>query len=113
MLLSDDYSDINAKNRALKLANNKHLNNLAKLNKAFTPLDITKTSNIYYLNDKDNYVAVFNFEDTKQTFSIKPKDIGFKNTGILLNLNNNKKMQYNNSINITLDKYDSVILKLL
>ena len=113
MLLSDDYSDINARNRALKFANNKHLNNLAKLNKAFKPLDITRTSNIYYLNDKDNYVAVFNFEDTEQTFSINPKDIRFKINGTLLNLNNNKKIQYNNSINITLNKYDSVIMKLL
>ena len=113
MLLSDDYDDINAKNRALKLANNKQLNEIAKLNKTFKPLDITKTSNIYYLNDKNNYVAIFNFENKKQTFIINPKDIHFNKAGTLLNLNNNKKQEYNNLIKITLNKYDSVILKLL
>ena len=111
MLLSDDYSKKQAIDRTKKLANNRQLNRLARLNKAFKPITLSKTSNIYYLNDKDNYVAVFNFEDHKQSFNINPKDIGFKNKGTLLNLNNNRQIEYDKHIDIELDKYDSVVLK--
>ena len=116
MLLSDNYGpkgdkDIinNSKKRALKFANNDRLNEVARLNKAFRPLYLKDASNIYYF---DEYLAVFNFEDGLKTFEINPGAIKFKKSGVLLNLNNNKKISYKNKISVQLRAYDSVILKL-
>ena len=115
MLLSDNYGPNNKQlsnclKRTKKLANNKKLNELARLNKAFKPLTLSNTSNVYYYKD---YVAIFNFENKTNSFSINPKDIKFKKDGTLLNLNNNKKINYTKVIDIKLQAYDSVILKLI
>lgn len=115
MLLSDNYGPgsvkhvENAKKRAFKFANNKKINDLARLNKAFTPLYMNGTSEIYYLNDKNKYLAVFNFEDKTKSYEIKPKDVHMTNKGILLDLNTNKKIEYDKTIRITLKPYDSRI----
>ncbi len=114
MLLSDDYGpnntsiSKNAKTRALKLANNKQLNELARLNIAFTPITLTNTSNVFYTK---NYFAVFNYEDKDIVIEIDPKDIKFKKQGTLLNLNNNKTLKYKDKIKIKLNKHDSYIFK--
>ena len=117
MLLSDNYGPKgdkevieNSKARALKLANNEELNKIARMNKAFRPLYLSDTSNVYYY---DNYLAVFNFEDKTMDFDINPTNIKFKKSGELINLNNNKKITYKNTISISLKAYDSVILKLI
>ncbi|MBR5754560.1 MAG: hypothetical protein IKX97_01880, partial [Erysipelotrichaceae bacterium] len=111
MLLSDDYRKDEAKERTLKLANNKKLNELARLNKAFRPLTLSDTSNVYYLNDNNDYLAVFNFGDKTQTFEIDPSEINVRKKGTLLNLNTNKRSAYQKIIKVDLKPYDSAIFK--
>ena len=114
MLLSDDYGPKNTsitkntKKRALEFANNKNLNDLARLNIAFKPITLSNTSNVFYT---DNYFAVFNYENRNTTIEIDPKDIKFKKQGLLLNLNTNKKHKYKDRIKINLKPYDSYIFK--
>lgn len=120
MLLSDNYGIDGDKNiinnsidRALKLANNKEINKIIRLNKAFRPLTMYDTSNIYYLNDDEDYLAVFNFDNKKRCYEIRADKIGFKKQGKLKNLNNNKTIEYKNNILIELKPYDSSIFKLI
>lgn len=115
MLLSDnfgidgDQQIINHSiQRAKKFANNEELNKLARRNVAFKPLTISETSNVYY---SDNYVAVFNFDNATKEFVINPKEIGFKDIGKLINLNDSTTMDYNGIIKIKLEAYDSAIFK--
>ncbi|MBR5755393.1 MAG: hypothetical protein IKX97_06220, partial [Erysipelotrichaceae bacterium] len=99
------------KERTLKLANNIKLNELARLNKAFRPLTLSDTSNVYYLNDNNDYLAVFNFGDKMQTFDIDPAKINVRKKGTLLNLNTNKRSAYQKIIKVDLKPYDSAIFK--
>ena len=110
MLLSDDYKDINARNRAIKYANNKNVNEIAKLNKAFKPLRLSNDNNIFYLNNKKNYLAVFNYQNNTQTYTINPKKINLPTKGKLYNIRNHKSYTYDKNIVITLKAYDSIIL---
>ncbi len=120
MLLSDNFGpegdeDIikQSRKRALQFADNKEINELIRLGKAFRPLTMKDTANVYCLNDRNDYVAVFNFENKEDEFVIEPEKIGFKKEGSLLNLNDGNKKKYKDKINIKLDAYDSVIMKLL
>lgn len=111
MLLSDDYRKDGARKRALKFADNRKLNELARLNKAFRPLTLSDTSNIYYLNDRNDYVAIFNFSDKEEVFTIKPKDINISSKGTLVSLNSSTKITYHNEITVRLKAHDSVIFQ--
>ena len=118
MLLSDNYgiegdkeTIDNSVKRTLKFADNKEINRIARLNKAFRPLTMYDTSNVYYLNDEDDYLAVFNFDDTETVIEIDPKEIGLKNKGRIRNLNTSKTITYDKKISVKLKPYDSCIFK--
>lgn len=118
MLLSDNYGIdgddelINSsRKRALKFANSKEINRVARLGRAFRPLAIHDTSNVYYLNGEDDHLAVFNFENRNITVEIDPAKIGFKNKGKLKNLNTAKTIAYEKKISVKLKPYDSYIFK--
>jgi len=122
MLLSDNYGpygkedDIKeARRRTIEIANNKRINELATFRKAFRPAYIkSDTTNIYYLNhDERSFIAIFNFKNIKETYSIEANYLGFKNKGILYDLRYDKKEEYNKEISVTLEPYDSVIYEVL
>ncbi len=121
MLLSDDYvSDNNdmkteyAKQRTIRLANNERLNKIARLNKAFLPLSFKEDNYIYFLyHDGRTYGAVFNFENEIKTYKLDPKSFNFNSLGILFDLNNSTSTIFNGYIQITLDRYDSIIFELI
>ncbi len=122
MLLSDNYGPFgnetkinNAKSRALDIANCNKINELASFKKAFRPYYLkSDTCNIYYLNyNNRNFIAVFNFNDYKNTFIINPYLVNVKDNGKLLDLRTDLETIYNKEINITLDAYDSVIYEVL
>ena len=120
LLLSDNYGPSDdkekaekAKERARQFANNKDLNAIARLGKAFIPMTLADTSEVFYLHDQDDYLSVFNYEDKTKEYTILPKKIGFPRKGVLLDLNRHKKISYEKEISIRLKAYDSVILKLL
>ena len=119
MLLSDNYGPDknkklvrNSKNRALRLANNKKLNELSRQNKAFIPVYMNDTSHLYYLAQKEKYFALFNFSESIKSFTINPKQIHFPKDGTILDMNTNKTHTYNKTINITLKPYDSRIFQM-
>ncbi|MBR3252264.1 MAG: hypothetical protein IKF80_11220 [Erysipelotrichaceae bacterium] len=118
LLLSDNYgikgdqeTIENSIKRALKFAVNKEINKIARLNKAFRPLTMYDTSNVYYLNDEDDYLAVFNFDDQNIEIEIDPQKINLKKKGKIRNLNNSKTLTYEKKIFIKLKPYDSFIFK--
>ena len=120
MLLSDNYgidgdkeTIENSTKRALKFADNRQINEIARLNRAFRPLSMYDTSNVYYLNGDDDYLAVFNFDDKDAVTEIDPKKIGFPDKGRIRNLNNAKTITYEKKITIKLKPYDSFIFKAL
>ena len=120
MLLSDNYGPSDnkeiankAKERARQFANNRDLNEVARLGKAFVPLTLSNTSEIFYLKDQKDYLAVFNYTGKTKEYAIDPKEIHFPKKGILFDLNRHKKISYEKEIRIKLKAYDSAILKLL
>ncbi len=120
MLLSDNYGpdgDSNiieqSKARAIQLANNPKLNEVAKLKKSFVPVKMNDTSEVYFLNHNDKtYIAVFNLESHKRDFKILPTEINAPNSGVLQALNYKAQSSYKDVITITLEGNDSVILEL-
>ncbi len=118
MLLSDDFGTnekegADAKQRVKDIANNEKLNEIARKHKAFMPLTMASTSNIYYLNEEETtYLAVFNFDNKVKNFTIFASDINAKAEGKAYNVNTDKTYSYRNKMTIQLDSYDSVILEL-
>jgi len=116
MLLSDNYGPgkkeitENAGKRALQFADQPELNELARSNVAFRPLTLNSLNNIFYT---ERHLAVFNYEGKENIYEVDPTKIGFPKEGVLLDLNRNIRIEYSDRIHITLDPYDSAILKLL
>lgn len=116
MLLSDNYGPgkkeivDSARKRALKFADQAELNELARSNIAFRPLTLNSYNNVFYTK---RHVALFNYEDKNNTYEIDPIEVGLPKEGVLLDLNRKVHIEYSDRIRITLDPYDSAILKLL
>ncbi len=120
LLLSDNYGPLgeesiirNARERALLFANDRELNELARLHLTFLPLTFHDTSEVYYAqHDGCTYLAVFNLKGTKRDFRIAANDIHALKAGRCYDLNRKNSWNYTEYIDLTLEGFDSAILKL-
>lgn len=122
MLLSDKFGPFGkedeikeARERVLKIANDNELNEVGRIGKPFIPVCIkSDTTNIYFLVDNGkHYVAIFNFENKKQTISIDASKVDCMNEGSIYNLNTKEKYPYIGLIKVNLEAYDSAILEVI
>lgn len=120
MLLSDNYgptgeeSDVeNAKERARVLADNPGINRIARLGKAFRPLDLkSDTADLYLLyHDGYIYVAVFNFDSEEKYRMIPLERFGVRETGKVLHIWSGQEETYNRELKIKMQGYDCDLLR--
>jgi len=120
MLLSDNYGPYGkkeeideARRRTKEIVNNKALNEIALFKKPFRPAFIkSDTTNVYYLkHDERMFVAIFNFKNSKEEYSVNANYLGFPSSGNILDLRTNESSSYNKDIKVLLEPYDSIILE--
>ena len=89
MMLSDDYKRELAKERAIRYAANKKVNEIAASRVAFRPVDFggTSASKIYQAEiNGEKYIAVFHWENEKVMLHIPTQEFGIAENSCLTDL---------------------------
>lgn len=121
MMLSDNYGpegeeDIisHARKRAKEIANDAAVNAVARLGKAFVPVELTDGTTPYYTlsHEGRHYAAVFNFSDKPAHMSFTAIRGGLPPKGSFADIHGQERIPYANSIDLMLDGHDAVILEI-
>lgn len=120
MMLSDNYGPEGdqaviaaSRERTLKFANVPEVNAVARLGKAFVPVEIRDgTTPFYTLNTEERHLAaVFNFEGRTSTLSFAAERGGLPGEGEFCDICGGERKSYHGRIEVTLAAYDAVILE--
>lgn len=119
MLLSDDFGpdSLHAAPsiaRARALADQPAINALARLGRAFTPVELHDDSTAVFTLKADDgwYIACFNFCTTPQTIQVLASRAGLPDNGTLTDLNRQISWSFRDTLTCALPPMDSAILKL-
>lgn len=121
MMLSDNYGpagdkDIieHARKRAKAIANDEAVNAIARLGKAFVPVDLSDgVTPCYTLSHEGrHYAAMFNFSDKPSRLSFDARRGGLPQTGCFADIHGGERTPYEGSIGLVLDGHDAVILEI-
>ena len=115
MLLSDNYGPTGdaeeirkTRERTAEIANNADINAVARLGKAFKPLELKDdAAELYYLiEDGIAYIAVFNLKPEERLINIPISRFWIRREGTARHLWSGKTESYSGEINVRLDGYD-------
>lgn len=122
MMLSDNYGPVGdegsieaARARTKKIANNPHINEIARWGQAFIPVEITDgTTPYYYLHyNGRKFVAIFNFTQEQQLCGCKASKFHMPENSCYMNLWTGVREDYTDRIDIMLEDYNAVILEIM
>jgi len=122
MMLSDNYGPEgdeeiikNSRERALKIANNPKVNEVARFGKAFRPVELNDVVTPFYTLEHAGryFLAMFNFESEKTNLTVDASRAGLPESGTAVDLNRGNKVQYDKAVTYELAPYDSVIFEIL
>ncbi|MDO4292449.1 MAG: hypothetical protein Q4C65_04365 [Eubacteriales bacterium] len=120
MMLSDNYGPSgkkeiieNARDRARRIANDEAVNRIARLGKAFVPVELRDGTTPFYTLCLEGrfYAAVFNFSDQKAELSFEACRGGLPQTGSFADIHGGEKIPYSGKIRVTLEGWDAVLLE--
>lgn len=120
MMLSDNYGpegeeDIisHARERAGKLANDEAVNAIARLGKAFVPVELTDGTTPYYTLSCGGryYAAIFNFSSRPARLSFDARRGGLPPAGSFADIHGGERTPYQERIGLVLEGRDAVILE--
>lgn len=124
MMLSDNYGPEGdeevirmSRERTRQFANDACVNAIARLGRAFVPVEIKDGTTPFYTlcHEGNYYAAIFNFAGERQTLSFLAKRGGLPEKGVFCDIHGNDcgigKTAYDGEISVTLDGFDAVILE--
>ena len=119
MLLSDDFGPDSphaepSKARAWALANQPEINAVARIGRAFTPVELRDGDHAVFTLQADDvwYVALFNFRSTPMTVCVDALRAGLPAQGRVTDLNRGADWIYETGLSCALPPMDSAILRL-
>ncbi len=121
MILSDNYGPDGdsamiaaARQRTKVLANDPEINALARLGKAFVPVELGSDTTSFYtlFHEGRYYAAIFNFSPEAQTFVFSARRGGLPEQGRARSLIDGNCFVYDGNISFHLEGQDAVILEL-
>ena len=121
MILSDNYGPEGdsgmiaaARARTRVLASNPELNALARLGKAFVPVELSSDTTPFYTltHEGRHYAALFNFHAESQTVGFPALRGGLPENGTARSLLDGSEFSYEGDISFTLEAQDAVILEI-
>ncbi|NLO09618.1 MAG: hypothetical protein GX129_07065 [Clostridiales bacterium] len=105
-----------ARTRVKAIATNPEINNIARIGKAFRPLELdgVKASEAYYLSHEGHiYLALFNFEDRKAEKKVNIRDVGLDKSIKAIELWQNKTYTiHDNMLTVELDGCDAALFEI-
>lgn len=122
MILSDNYGPVGngdeiaaARQRTKVLANNPKLNALARLGKAFVPVELASDTTPYYTlsHGGRHFAAIFNFSGQKQTLGFRAHRGGLPERGRMVSLWGGAECAYEEQICVDLAGHDCEIFEIL
>ena len=120
MMLSDNYGPDGdpqiieeCRRRALALANDAAANRLARLGKAFVPVELRDGTTPFYTlsHEGRHYAAVFNFSAQTAGLSFDARKGGLPAKGSFSDIHGGERTPYDGRLSVTLDGHDAVILE--
>lgn len=121
MMLSDNYglegnSEVieMSRKRARQFADDSKVNAIARMGKAFVPVELKDgTTSFYTLCHEGNYyAAIFNFAGERQTLSFEAERGRLPKSGTFCDIHGGERIAYDQTISVTLDGWDAVILEI-
>ena len=119
MLLSDDFGPDSphaepSKARAWALANQPEINAVARIGRAFTPVELRDGDHAVFTLQADDvwYVALFNFRSTPMTVCVDALRAGLPALGRVTDLYRGADWIYETGLSCALPPMDSAILRL-
>jgi len=122
MILSDNYGPQGdgerisaARERTKALANGPQLNALARLGKAFRPVELRSDTTPFYTLQHEGryYAAVFNFSKEEQTLSFRASRGGLPERGTARDLRTGLDMGYYGNFSVTLPGHDCAVFEVI
>lgn len=120
MMLSDNYGPEGdpevirmSRERTRMFANNPKINALARLGKAFVPVELSDGTTPFYTlcHEGKYYAAIFNFADSEQTLAFTAARGGLPRKGVFRDLRGGDDRDYQGKISVTLKGWDAVIVE--
>lgn len=121
MILSDNYGPDGdsamiaaARQRTKVLASNPELNALARLGKAFVPVDLSSDTTPFYTltHEGRHYAALFNFHAESRPLGFPALRGGLPENGTARSLLDGSEFPYEGNLSFSLDGHDAVILEI-
>ena len=121
MMLSDNYGPEGdpevirmSRERTKMFADDPKVNALARLGKAFVPVELSDGTTPFYTlcHEGKYYAAVFNFADSLQTLSFAAAKGSLPEKGVYRDLRGGEETAYHGSISVTLKGWDAVLLEI-
>lgn len=121
MMLSDNYGPsgdseliANSRQRAKQLANNAALNEVARLNRAFVPVELSDGTSPFYTLSHNNrhFAALFNFSSEERVLSLNAERGGLPTAATAVSLNDGSTVLYVDELSVKLRGFDSVIFEI-
>ncbi len=122
IMLSDNFGPTgdeqlikNARNRALEIANNANVNEVARFGKTFIPVYLKSDTTPFYTltHAGRHFVALFNFNSDKTVLELNAKHGNLPENGKLKNLYTGELTEYKNFISTNLDGYDAALFEII
>lgn len=120
MMLSDNYGPEGdaevirmSRERTRRFANDSKVNDIARLGRAFVPVEIRDGATPFYTlsHEGRHYAAIFNFSGERQTLSFSAERGRLPVRGKFCDIHGGGKTSYDGMISVTLEGYDAVILQ--
>jgi len=120
MMLSDDFGPAGerqhtdlARERARRLANTASVNDVARIGRAFVPVDLADGTTPYYTltHEGRHFMAVFNFDSTPRELSFDPQRGSLPTAGRLRNLYTGDESRYQDRVAVTLEGWDAALFE--
>ena len=120
MMLSDNYGPkgdpeiiTKTRERAVQFANDSAVNAIARLGRAFVPVELRDGTTPFYTlsHEGHHYAAIFNFGKEPATLSFDARRGGLPEKGSFADIHGGEKIKYEGNICVTLEGWDAVLLE--
>lgn len=121
MMLSDNYGPEGdaevirmSRERTRQFANDSKVNAIARLGKAFVPVELKDGTTPFYTlsHEGKHYAAIFNFSGERQTLSFRAERGRLPVKGSFCDIHGGEKTVYDGVISVTLEGFDAVLLEI-
>lgn len=121
MMLSDNYGPEGdaevirmSQERTKQFANDSKVNAIARLGKAFVPVELKDGTTPFYTlsHEGKHYAAIFNFSGERQTLSFRAERGRLPVKGSFCDIHGGEKTVYDGVISVTLEGFDAVLLEI-